>query len=114
MTIEEASELVIQAGAMSEGGDVFLLDMGKSVKIYDLAIKMIQFSGLKLKDKNNPDGDIEIKITGLRPGEKLFEELLIEDNSLPTKHPKIFKAQDNFIYWDQLKIEIQSLENYIL
>ena len=113
MTIEEAAELVIQAGAMSEGGDVFLLNMGKSVKIYDLAIKMIQFSGLKLKDKNNPDGDIEIKITGLRPGEKLYEELLIEDNALPTNHPKIFKAQDNFIYWDQLKIEIQSLENYI-
>ena len=113
MTIEEAAELVIQAGAMSEGGDVFLLDMGKSVKIYDLAIKMIQFSGLKLKDKDNLDGDIEIKITGLRPGEKLYEELLIEDNSLPTKHPKIFKAQENFIHWDQLKIEIQTLENYI-
>ena len=103
MTIEEAAELVIQAGAMSEGGDVFLLDMGKSVKIYDLAIKMIQFSGLQLKDKNNPDGDIEIKITGLRPGEKLYEELLIEDNSLPTKHPKIFKAQDNFIPLGSIK-----------
>ena len=113
MTIEEAAELVIQAGAMSEGGDVFLLDMGEPVKIYDLAIKMIQFSGLQLKDKDNPDGDIEIKITGLRPGEKLYEELLIEDNSLPTKHPKIFKAQENFIRWDQLKMEIQSLENYI-
>ena len=113
MTIEEASQLVIQAGAMSEGGDVFLLDMGKSVKIYDLAIKMIQFSGLQLKDKDNPDGDIEIKITGLRPGEKLYEELLIEDNSLPTKHPKIFKAQEDFMHWDQLKIEIQSLENHI-
>ena len=113
MTIEEAAQLVIQAGAMSEGGDVFLLDMGKSVKIYDLAIKMIQFSGLQIKDKDNPDGDIEIKITGLRPGEKLYEELLIEDNSLPTKHPKIFKAQEDFIHWDQLKIDIQSLENYI-
>ena len=88
---------------MSEGGDVFLLDMGKSVKIYDLAIKMIQFSGLQIKDKNNPDGDIEIKITGLRPGEKLYEELLIEDNSLPTKHPKIFKAQDNFIPLGSIK-----------
>lgn len=113
MTIEEAAQLVIQAGAMSEGGDVFLLDMGKPVKIYDLAINMIRFSGLKLKDEHNPDGDIEIKITGLRPGEKLYEELLIEDNSLPTKHPKIFKAQENYIHWDKLKIYIQSLENYI-
>ena len=113
MTIEEAAELVIQAGAMSEGGDVFLLDMGEPVKIYDLAIKMIQFSGLQLKDENNPYGDIEIEITGLRPGEKLYEELLIEENSLPTNHPKIFKAQDNFINWSELKIDIQSLENYI-
>ena len=113
MTIEEAAELVIQAGAMSNGGDVFLLDMGESVRIYDLAVKMIQFSGLKLKDKNNLNGDIEIKITGLRPGEKLYEELLIEDNSLPTKHPKIFKAQDDFVPWDQLKNEIESLEKSI-
>ena len=113
MTIEEAAELVIQAGAMSDGGEVFLLDMGESVKIYDLALKMIQYSGLKLKDKNNLKGDIEIKITGLRPGEKLFEELLIEDNSLPTKHPKIFKAQDSFIPWDQLTNEIDNLEKFI-
>ncbi len=113
MTIEEAAELVIQAGAMSNGGDVFLLDMGESVRIYDLAVKMIQFSGLKLKDKNNLNGDIEIKITGLRPGEKLFEELLIEDNALPTKHPKIFKAQDDFVPWDQLANEIDFLEKLI-
>ncbi len=113
MTIEEAAELVIQAGAMSEGGDVFLLDMGDPVKIYDLARKMINFSGLQLKNKNNPKGDIEILITGLRPGEKLFEELLIEDNSLPTKHPKIYKAQDNFLPWDQLTKEIDSLERFI-
>jgi len=113
MTIEEAAQLVIQAGAMSRGGDVFLLDMGNPVKIYDLAVNMINFSGLQLRDKNNPNGDIEILITGLRPGEKLYEELLIEDNSLSTKHPKIFKAQDDFINWDQLKIEIKSLENYI-
>ena len=113
MTIEEAAELVIQAGAMSNGGDVFLLDMGESVRIYDLAVKMIQFSGLKLKDKNNLNGDIEIKITGLRPGEKLFEELLIEDNALPTKHPKIFKAQDDFVPWNQLANEIDFLEKLI-
>ena len=113
MTIEEAAELVIQAGAMSEGGDVFLLDMGTPVKIYDLAVKMINFSGLQLKDKTNPYGDIEILITGLRPGEKLFEELLIEDNSLPTKHPKIFKAQDNFLPWNELAYEVDSLEKFI-
>ena len=113
MTIEEAAELVIQAGAMSNGGEVFLLNMGEPVKIYDLALKMIQFSGLKLKDKNNINGDIEIQITGLRPGEKLFEELLIEDNSLPTIHPKIFKAQDDFLPWDQLKNEIDYLEELI-
>ena len=113
MTIEEAAELVIQAGAMSEGGDVFLLDMGEPVKIYDLAIKMIHFSGLQLKDNKNPKGDIEILITGLRPGEKLYEELLIEDNSLPTKHPKIFKAQDSFLTWEKLSIQIESLEQFI-
>ena len=113
MTIEEAAELVIQAGAMSEGGDVFLLDMGKPVKIYDLAVKMINFSGLQLKNKNNPNGDIEILITGLRPGEKLFEELLIEDNSLTTKHPKIFKAQDNFLPWNELSSEIDYLEKSV-
>ena len=93
MTIKEASELVIQAGAMAKGGEVFLLDMGEPIKIYDLAKKMIQLSGLQLKDKNNPNGDIEILITGLRPGEKLYEELLIENKSLPTIHPKIFKAK---------------------
>ncbi len=113
MTIQEAAELVIQAGAMSSGGDVFLLDMGEPVKIYDLALKMINFSGLQLKNKNNPKGDIEILITGLRPGEKLFEELLIEDNSLPTKHSKIFKAQDDFTPWDQLEFEIDSLQKYV-
>ena len=113
MTIEEAAELVIQAGAMADGGEVFLLDMGESVKIYDLAVKMINFSGLQLKDKKNPNGDIEIIITGLRPGEKLYEELLIEDNSLPTKHPKIFKAQESFVPWNQLRVDIQSLKEFI-
>ena len=110
MTIEEAAELVIQAGAMAKGGDVFVLDMGEPVKIYDLAKKMIQLSGLKLKDKTNPNGDIEILITGLRPGEKLYEELLLEENSLLTKHPKIFRAQDKFIPWVKLEKEIIRLE----
>ena len=113
MTIKEAAELVIQAGAMADGGDVFVLDMGEPIKIYDLAKKMITLSGLKIKDQDNPYGDIEILITGLRPGEKLFEELLIEDNSLPTSHPKIFKAQDNFIPWENLSNQIDSLEKFI-
>ena len=102
MTIKEASELVIQAGAMAKGGEVFLLDMGEPIKIYDLAKKMIQLSGLKLRDENNIKGDIDILITGLRPGEKLYEELLIENNSISTDHPKFFKAQDNFIPWPEL------------
>ena len=114
MTIQEASELVIQAGAMSKGGEVFVLDMGEPIRIFDLAKKMIQFSGLKLIDKNNPSGDIEILITGLRPGEKLYEELLIENNSISTGHPKIFKAQDDFIEWPKLEIEIQKLEEFVL
>ena len=114
MTIKEASELVIQAGAMAKGGEVFLLDMGEPIKIYDLAKKMIKLSGLQLKDKNNPNGDIEILITGLRPGEKLYEELLIENKSLPTAHPKIFKAQDDFISWPFLKKEIKFLEKAVL
>ncbi len=114
MTIKEAAQLVIQAGSMAKGGDVFILEMGEPVKIYDLAKKMIQLSGLKLKDINNPDGDIEIKFTGLRSGEKLYEELLIEDNSIPTNHPKIFKAQEEFIPWIELEIEIKKLEECIL
>jgi len=113
MTIKEASELVIQAGAMAKGGEVFLLDMGEPIKIYDLAKKMIQLSGLKLRDKNNTKGDIEILITGLRPGEKLYEELLIENNSISTDHPKIFKAQDNFIPWDELSLQIKNLEEVV-
>ncbi|MDC3176072.1 polysaccharide biosynthesis protein [Prochlorococcus sp. AH-716-D13] len=113
MTIEEAAELVIQAGAMASGGDVFVLDMGEPVRIYDLAKKMIQLSGLELKDKVNPYGDIEILITGLRPGEKLFEELLIGNNPLPTIHPKIFKAQEDFINWQKLEKELNILENFI-
>ena len=114
MTIEEAAELVIQAGAMSNGGDVFVLDMGKPVKIYDLAIKMIQLSGHKLRDENDPYGDIEILITGLRPGEKLYEELLIGNNPLPTIHPKIFRAQEDFIKWNILEKELKLLEKFIV
>ena len=114
MTIKEAAQLVIQAGAMAKGGDVFVLDMGKPVKIYDLAKKMIQLSGQKLRDENNPYGDVEILITGLRPGEKLYEELLIGNKPLSTIHPMIFKAQEDYIPWNILEKELNLLEKFII
>tara|TARA_B110000008_G_scaffold279515_1_gene326937 strand:- start:999 stop:2921 length:1923 start_codon:yes stop_codon:yes gene_type:complete len=110
MTIPEATELVIQAGTMAKGGDVFLLDMGESIKIYDLAIKMIELSGLSLKNEDHPNGDIEIKITGLRPGEKLYEELLIGDNSIKTSNPLIIRAEEEMIKWSILKPLLIKLE----
>ena len=110
MTIPEAAQLVIQAGAMARGGDVFVLDMGEPVKIMDLARRMVELSGLSVRDEARPDGDIEIAINGLRPGEKLYEELLIGDNPASTSHPRIMKAQDDFITWDQLQKELQTLE----
>lgn len=109
MTIPEAAQLVIQAGAMATGGDVFVLDMGKPVRIMDLACRMVQLSGLTVRDALNPDGDIEIKITGLRPAEKLFEELLIGDNSEPTSHPRIVKAHERFIPWTALEDQLHIL-----
>ena len=113
MTITEASQLVIQAGSMSEGCEVFVLDMGQSVRIKDLIYKMIKLSGLTVKDSNNLDGDIEVKITGLRPGEKMYEELLIGDNPKKTFHKKIQKAQDPFIPLNQLKIDLDNLSNLL-
>jgi FlaA1/EpsC-like NDP-sugar epimerase len=110
MTIPEASQLVIQAGAMAKGGDVFVLDMGQSVKIMDLARRMIELSGLTVKDEQNPDGDIEIEISGLRPGEKLYEELLIGDNPKPTSHQRIMKAHEEFILWAELQDKLKALE----
>ena len=110
MTIPEASQLVIQAGAMAKGGDVFVLDMGQSVKIIELARRMIELSGLTVKDEQNPDGDIEIEITCLRPGEKLYEELLIGDNPKPTSHSRIMKAHEQFIPWAELEGQLRSLE----
>lgn len=110
MTIPEASQLVIQAGAMAKGGDVFVLDMGQSVKIMDLARRMIELSGLTVKDEQNPDGDIAIEISGLRPGEKLYEELLIGDNPKPTVHSRIMKAHEEFIPWAELEGQLRSLE----
>jgi FlaA1/EpsC-like NDP-sugar epimerase len=113
MTIVEAAQLVIQAGSMTEDCDVFVLDMGESVKIKDLIYRMIKLSGLSVKEKENMDGDIEIKIIGLRPGEKLYEELLLGDNPQKTQHKKIQKAQDPFIPFDQLEITLNSLKNLI-
>ena len=110
MTITEASQLVIQAGAMTKGGDVFVLDMGKPVKIYDLAVRMIELYGLSVKNISGSKGDIEIKITGLRPGEKLYEELLLSKNPIKTKHPKIFKSKEPFIKYQELNKEIINLE----
>jgi FlaA1/EpsC-like NDP-sugar epimerase len=109
MTIPEAAQLVIQSSAMAVGGDVFVLDMGQPVRIYDLAVKMVYLSGLMLKDKANPNGDIEIAVTGLRSGEKLYEELLIGDNPQPTIHPKIMKAHEEFLSWNELHDELEKL-----
>jgi FlaA1/EpsC-like NDP-sugar epimerase len=103
MTVTEAVELTIQAGAMGTGGDVFVLDMGKPVKIKELAEKLIRLSGLKVKDENNSEGDIEIVYTGLRAGEKLYEELLIGDNVSVTDNPLIMRAKEDMFSWDELK-----------
>ena len=113
MTIPEAAQLVIQAGAMAYGGDVFVLDMGEPVKIKDLAKKIILLSGLSLKDKNNPDGDVKIDIIGLRPGEKLYEELLLGDDPKETEHPKIKRAEDPLIPWSQLEHHLKKLKGLI-
>lgn len=102
MTIPEAAQLVIQAGAMTEGGDVFVLDMGEPVKITDLAEKLIRLSGLEVKSQDNPTGDIEIKHTRLRPGEKLYEELLVGDNVSQTQHKRIMKADEDMLPWPEL------------
>ena len=109
MTIPEAAQLVIQAGAMAGGGDVYVLDMGQPVKIMDLARRMVVLSGLTIKDESYPAGDIEIKVTGLRPGEKLYEELLIGDNPLPTTHSRIMKAHEEFLPWDELQTKLHEL-----
>ncbi len=110
MTIPEAAQLVIQAGAMAKGGDVFVLDMGESVKIMDLAQRMIQLSGLTLRTEDNPDGDIAIEITGLRPGEKLYEELLIGNDPQPTLHPRIMKASEEKMAWSDLQDSLNAMQ----
>ena len=106
MSIPEAAELVIQAGAMGKGGDVFVLDMGEPVKIYELAKRLINLSGMEVMDNDNPEGDIEIIFTGLKPGEKLYEELLIGDNVSTTEHKQILRAEEDFI-------ESSELEHYL-
>jgi len=110
MTIPEAAQLVIQAGAMAQGGEVYVLDMGEPVRIMDLAKRMIALSGLKLKDDAHLDGDIEIQITGLRPGEKLYEELLIGDLPETTPHPRIIKAHEVTLAWPELNIKLELLK----
>lgn len=110
MTIPEAAQLVIQAGAMGNGGDVFVLDMGEPIRIYDLAKRMIHLSGLEIKDDQHPNGEIEIRITGLRPGEKLYEELLIGDNVSKTGHPRIMRAEEHVIPWVELEAILSALD----
>jgi len=113
MTIPEAVELVIQAGAMGSGGDVFVLDMGKPVRIDDLARKMIRLTGLEVKDESHPEGDIEIKYTGLRPGEKLYEELLIGDNVSETDNPLIMRAEEDMLEWGELEPMLNNIQDAI-
>lgn len=110
MTIPEAAQLVIQAGTMAQGGDVFVLDMGEPVRIIDLAQRMVELSGLQVRSEQNPTGDIEIQITGLRPGEKLYEELLIGDNPEPTQHARILRAHEIFKPWGELQEVLSTLE----
>jgi len=113
MTIPEAAQLVIQAGSMGLGGDVFVLDMGEPVRIAELAEKMIHLSGLSVRSDKNPHGDISIEFTGLRPGEKLYEELLIGDNVAATQHPMIMTASEDLLAWDELKIKLTDLVNAV-
>ena len=114
MSIPEAAQLVIQAGAMGTGGDVFVLDMGQPVKIIDLARRMVELSGLSVRDEANSEGDIALQVTGLRPGEKLYEELLIGDNPQPTQHKRIMKAHEDLLPWDALQPQLDALQACVL
>jgi FlaA1/EpsC-like NDP-sugar epimerase len=110
MTVREAAELVLQAGAMAEGGELFVLDMGEPVRIGDLARNMIELCGLTVRTSDDPAGDVEIVQIGLRPGEKLYEELLIGDNPSPTQHPRILKADERFTPFEELSQKLEKLE----
>ncbi len=109
MTIPEAAQLVLQASGIARGGEVFLLDMGKPVRIRDLAVQVIEFLGKSVRDEQNPDGDIEIRYTDLRPGEKLYEELLIDAEAQTTVHPKIRRAVEQHLSLDTLKEKLSAL-----
>ena len=113
MSISEASQLVIQAAQLAKGGEVFLLDMGDPLLIKDLAYQMVRLSGLTVRDNKNPEGDIEIKIIGLRPGEKLYEELLIDSTSMPTNYPLIYKAVEKKINGKFLEITLDEMINFL-
>ena len=113
MTIPEAAQLVIQASAMARGGEVFLLDMGEPVKVVDLARRMVELSGMTIRDASNPQGDIELVVTGLRPGEKLYEELLIGDDPMPTLHPRVMKGHESFPTWGALQAQFAALHEQL-
>jgi FlaA1/EpsC-like NDP-sugar epimerase len=110
MTIPEAAQLVLQSAVLAQGGDLFLLDMGEPVRIKDLAEQMVRLSGRTLRDSLHPDGDIEIVCTGLRPGEKLYEELLIDADSEPTAHPLIYRAYERSLRPEELWPQLEELE----
>jgi FlaA1/EpsC-like NDP-sugar epimerase len=110
MTIPEAAQLVLQAGSMGRGGDVFVLDMGKPVRIVDLAVKMVHLMGLSVRTEDDPEGDISIVFTGLRPGEKLYEELLVGANVTGTKHPRIMRAEERALSWDEVEQTLERLQ----
>ena len=110
MTIPEAAQLVLQAGIMAKGGEVFVLDMGQPVRVYDLAKNMIELSGLSVRSAENPEGDIEIEVIGLRPGEKLYEELLIGNDPTATAHPRIMMASEDFRPWNELQGSLERLQ----
>lgn len=112
MTVPEAAQLVIQAGAMGQGGDVFVLDMGEPVRIADLARRMVHLMGLEVKDQQHPDGDIEIAFSGLRPGEKLYEELLIGEKVRQTAHPRIMAADEMSLSWKEMSELLRQLEHH--
>jgi FlaA1/EpsC-like NDP-sugar epimerase len=114
MTIPEAAQLVIQASALASGGDVFLLDMGTPVRIVELARNMVELSGLEVRDALNPEGDIEICETGLRPGEKLYEELLIDGSPKKTVHLKIYKSYEEYQQWDQLNEKLSQIDTALI
>ena len=110
MTIPEAVSLVLQASGMAKGGEVFVLDMGKPVKIIDMAREMIELAGKSYRDEEHPEGDIEIKVVGLRPGEKLYEELLVSNEPLPTKHPRIMHQKEISLPMDALMERMEKLD----